>query len=353
MSWIPLDGWNVQSSFISPVPAPTPEPGDAPLECVSLNPAWWDVLRGALTQLNQPGAWRVDHSTFLNTVLPQVTALQERFGDPQPCAYLGEQFWVVMSGNDTVLRLKPDFTAVGPPLVLDGGANGTGIAVVGTEVWVVQTGLDNIARFDLLGNRLGTYATSATAPAYACTSAGLFWLVDTGHKKVLRYHFNGVFKDAIGPAGVFLGTPRGICLDGATVFVSDDNASAGQPVVCSLDATTGANNGDQLTCIGTYSDVRGIEATAGSTYVANHDLNTVVRQLQAHFHGCSATFSQGSFSGIGGILYAAPNLWVTSEAGNSATIIDLSNTVVATLSGFGWSGPRGVAHFGGGIISRP
>lgn len=132
------DLWN-QGSFVSQVPAPNAEPGDAPTICVQFNAAWLPFVMGAIFQLTQPSAWDPT-STGYADVLAQAQSLMGIFSAAEVCTDM----------------LQFQFTdTCGLQYSVDGGAT-----------WIDVPGWDTFASTCFKGDTGATGATGATGPAY-------------------------------------------------------------------------------------------------------------------------------------------------------------------------------------------
>lgn len=80
--------------------------------------------------------------------------------DPNTCTY-----WVYDSGTDTINQYDDTFTSMAsfPGTVEAGLASGEGVAVIGNTLYVVATGSDAIAMFDITGAHINPNGCAAAA----------------------------------------------------------------------------------------------------------------------------------------------------------------------------------------------
>lgn len=81
------------------LPDPGVDPGDAPLWCVSFNPAWLHQILGALLILKEFWAWDVSTLAELYTVVGRATDLIAMFALAGPCVQSGKQLVTITAGN--------------------------------------------------------------------------------------------------------------------------------------------------------------------------------------------------------------------------------------------------------------
>src|SRR6266511_2315155 len=81
--------------------------------------------------------------------------------------------WVAASGDDTVLRINPDTSAVTATIAV--GKNPTALAVGGGRVWVANSGDGTVSRIDPDTNTMKTIQVGAS-PAGLAFAAGSLWI---------------------------------------------------------------------------------------------------------------------------------------------------------------------------------
>ena len=132
---------------------------------------------------------------------------------------MGPQVWVASNGGNRIYRRRLDGTSAAMDLKVIQLNHPTGIAAVGSEVWVANT--NTVLRFDADG----TYRSPVKDPAIdnprdILVVGNEVWVANAGAHNVLRYDFAG--SSAGLPFSGFA-APSGLALVGGRVWVSNAN----------------------------------------------------------------------------------------------------------------------------------
>ena len=86
-SWdMPLDNWQPQGSFVSPVAIPSLGPQEGTLVCLCpINQDWIRYIEGCLDQLRIPATWDAPDDASMSQVLSWVDELKQLFSMPCTC----------------------------------------------------------------------------------------------------------------------------------------------------------------------------------------------------------------------------------------------------------------------------
>lgn len=117
-----------------------------------------------------------------------------------------------------------------------------GIAVGGGHVYVSDTVLDRVQKFDTNGNYVTQWGSSGTGNGQFDTPVGIAYdaannlvlVVDQGNDRIQRFTNTGTFVDAFGSAGsgaLQFTNAHGIALDGGNLWVGDFSANRLQKLV--------------------------------------------------------------------------------------------------------------------------
>ncbi len=205
---------------------------------------------------------------------------QRTLADPYGVA-IGQDgdVWVADTGHDQIAEFAPS----GHLMASFGGGldQPEGIAVgAAGDVWVADTGHDRVVEFSPAGRVLATFGAAGVRPgqldqpaALAVSAAGDVWVADQGNSRVEEFSAAGRYL-----ASISVPTPAGVALDGSgDIWVSSPSYAAGNAVYEFSAAgrplrsfgTTQAGYGD-------LGDTGGIAiGPAGRVYVAQPDYGWV------------------------------------------------------------------------------
>jgi phospholipase C len=241
--------------------------------------------------------------------------------------------WVTDTGHDQIA----EFTPSGHLVASFGGGldQPEGIAAgAAGDVWVADTGHDRVVEFSPAGRVLATFGTAGSGPgqldqpiALAVSASGHVWVADQGNSRVEEFSASGRYL-----ASISVPTPAGVALDGSgDVWVSSPSYAAGNAVYEFSAAgrrllsfgTTQAGYGD-------LGDTGGIAiGPAGRVYVAQPD------------YGWVSVFSRG------GTFYTEFGL--RSDPAQAGQDLEFPQGLAVTATGQVWvadSGNDRIAEFG-------
>ncbi len=264
----------------------------------------------------------------------------ETFGvgsHPAAIAFDGANMWVANSGSDNVTELSPAGATLGTFSV---GMNPDGIAFDGTNMWVVNFGDNTVTELSPAGATLGTFGVGNGPVAIAFDGTNMW---------VVNYNSSNVTE--LSPAGATLGTfsvgmnPDGIAFDGTNMWVVNffsltvtELSPAGatlrtflvgsEPVAIAFDGTNiwvayGANSVKESSPaggapLGTFSVGENPDAIAfdgTNMWVANSGDNTVTELSPAG--ATLGTFSVGENPDA--IAFDGTNMWVANSESSNVT----------------------------------
>ncbi len=261
----------------------------------------------------------------------------------------GSNVTLTTSGNTlTIASAAPASVAANPlqvallkwyPANLTGltfvaGTNPAGMAFDGSNVWVTNSGGNNVTKLRASdGLNLGTFPVGSSPGGVAFDGANI-WVVNAGSKNVTKLRASD---------GTVLGTysvasyPYGVAFDGANIWVANRQGNS----VTRLRAADGTNLG--AFSVGSYPF--GVAFDGASVWVTNNGDNTVTK-LRAGDGASLGTFSVGA--GPRGVAFDGANVWVTNSGDNTVTKLRASDG--ANLGTFPvGSSPYGVAFDGTSI----
>ncbi len=237
----------------------------------------------------------------------------------------------------------------------DGKFNGLkGVAVSGTDVYVVDTGNNRIQKFDSSGTYLTQWGSSGTGnsqfsspAAIAVDTSGNVYVADTGNNRIQKFDSTGGHLATYGSAGTGNGefaSPAGLVVDtSANIFVAD----TGNNRVQKLD-NTGAyasQFGTSGTADGQFAAPKGVAVdTLGNIYVADSNNNRIQKFTSAGVYSSKFGIIGGGnnqFIKPGGLAIDGSNLWVADT--NNDRIIK-SDTTFGTFTAWGSAG-QGSGYF--------
>jgi ABC-type transport system substrate-binding protein/DNA-binding SARP family transcriptional activator/DNA-binding beta-propeller fold protein YncE len=152
--------------------------------------------------------------------------------DPKAVTFGGGSLWVANQGDNTVLRIHPDTSAVLQRWEV--GDSPSAIVSTETDVWVANAGDATVTRINIAANRVVQSAISVGSrpEALAVGPTGV-WVANSGDNTIQR--IDQSFGRPAAPVNVGDG-PDGLLVDGAMLWV----ANGRDGTVSRLDATTGA-----------------------------------------------------------------------------------------------------------------
>jgi len=152
--------------------------------------------------------------------------------NPTAVAFGGGSLWVVNQGDNTVLRIQPDTSAVLQRLEV--GHSPAAIVSTDSDIWVANAGDATVTRINIAANRTVQQAISVGSrpEALAVGPTGI-WVANSGDNTIQR--IDESFGRPAAPVNVGDG-PDGLLVDGAVLWV----ANGRDGTVSRLDAATGA-----------------------------------------------------------------------------------------------------------------
>jgi hypothetical protein len=257
--------------------------------------------------------------------------------NPTGVAFDGANIWIANSGSNTVTKLlAATGMAVGTYTV---GSNPTGVAFDGANIWVANSASDTVTKLlAASGAVVGTYAVGIVPIGIAFDGANI-WVTNSGSNTVTKL---------LAATGELVGTysvgtdPWEIAFDGTSIWVANSGEDTGNTVTKLL-ASTGA-------LVGTYTvgtGPGGVVFDGANVWVGNYTDGTVTK-LRAATGEVLGTYPAGGSPAY--IAFDGASVWVAIL---SANFVNKLSAATGTLEGTYLVGsgylPWGIAFDGANI----
>jgi len=136
----------------------------------------------------------------------------------------GTNIWVVDSDVDKVYKYDMAGGYIGVWSLTGANTDPTGITTDGTNIWVVDSDDDNVYKYDMAGGYIGVWSLTGEndLPNGITTDGTNIWVVDNHVDKVYKYDMAGGYVDSWALTGGN-DLPTGITTDGTNIWVVDSD----------------------------------------------------------------------------------------------------------------------------------
>jgi hypothetical protein len=265
--------------------------------------------------------------------------------EPSGIAFDGANLWVINNGSNNVTKIRPrDGATLG---IFGVGNQPWNAAFDGASIWITNTGDNTVTRLQASdGANLGTFNVGSGPRGVAFDGSNI-WVTNGSSNTVTKLRARDGANQGTFSVGA---NPVGIAFDGANIWVANSHFSS--PSVTKLRAIDGANLGTLTFSIGSPLGI----AFDGANIWISTSRNTVTK-LRASDGANIGTFvlttdpcdaREMAFDGV--------NIWVSDQENDSLFKIRASDGVVldhfgpASLSpAISFGTPRGIAFDGANV----
>jgi DNA-binding beta-propeller fold protein YncE len=240
---------------------------------------------------------------------------------PTGVAVVGSQVWVSNSSTSTISRFTTAGGTAGSPLTGNGLSSPYAIAVVGTQVWVENAGANSISRFNFDGTSAGSAITGngLNLPKGLAVIGSQVWASNDGDSLVPRFTTSGA-SAGTALSGNGLNSPRTAALIGTQAWVPDGGTDQ-----ISFFTTAGAATGTPLSGNG-LSFPECVLAVGTQVWVSNGTGNSI--SMFNTDESAIGTQTDPSLNNPHQMALVNGNqVWVANQSGNSITVF---TTTLAT-----------------------
>jgi acid phosphatase type 7 len=243
---------------------------------------------------------------------------------PTGIAAVGTQVWVANTGNNTISRFNQDGTSAGAVLSGNGVSAPYGIASVNGQAWVINRNANTISRFNSDGTSAGSALSGngLSSPEGIGMAVGQVWVSNDGTGTVSRFNLDGSSAGAA-LSGNGLNHPRGPGVAGAHVWVADGGSNA-----ISLFNGDGTSSGSALTGNG-LSWPEAVTSTGGQAWVTNGNGNSV-SSFNTDGSSAGSPVTGNGLSNPHGLAVVGSRLWVANEGSSAVSLFQLGSQSTAT-----------------------
>jgi ABC-type transport system substrate-binding protein/DNA-binding SARP family transcriptional activator len=236
--------------------------------------------------------------------------------NPTGVTFGGGSLWVANQGDNTVLRIHPDTSAVLQRW--ESGDSPSAIVATETDVWVANAGDATVTRINIAANRIVQAGISVgSRPEALAVGPGGIWVANSGDNTIQRIDQKSGHPAA--PVDVGDG-PDGLLVDGATLWV----ANGRDGTISRLDATTG---NELASPIRVGSGPRGMARFGDELWVADQLSHSVSRvDLRS---GSVHTLLVGD--GPTSLAALGEAVWVSEQYAGTLTRIDPATDHLTTV----------------------
>ena len=236
--------------------------------------------------------------------------------NPSGVAFGGGSLWVANQGDNTVLRIHPDTSAVLQRW--EAGDSPSAIVATETDVWVANAGDATVTRINIVANRIVQPRISVgSRPEALAVGPGGVWVANSGDNTIQRIDQ----KSGTPAAAVDVGDgPDGLLVDGTTLWV----ANGRDGTVSRRDATTGNELGSPLK-VG--SGPRGMARFGDELWVADQLSRSVSRVDLRSGNVHSLLVGDGPTS----VAALGDEVWVSEQYAGTLSRIDPATDHLTTV----------------------
>ena len=236
--------------------------------------------------------------------------------NPSGVAFAGGSLWVANQGDNTVLRIHPDTSAVLQRW--EAGDSPSAIVATETDVWVANAGDATVTRINIAANRIVQPRISVgSRPEALAVGPGGIWVANSGDNTIQRIDQKS--GDPAAPVDVGDG-PDGLLVDGNALWV----ANGRDGTVSRRDATTGNELGSP-TQVG--SGPRGMARFGDELWVADQLSRSVSRVDLRSGSVHSLLVGDGPTS----LAALSDAVWVSEQYAGTLTRIDPATNALTTV----------------------
>ena len=238
---------------------------------------------------------------------------------PQGVAFDGSNIWVVNSGSNNVSRIDPATgSSIGSPIPLGVGVSPREIAFDGTTVWVTCFNTDSVVRIDpITGAVEGSPISVGDGPIGIDFDGTNIWVANFSSNNVTR--INAATGIVVGSPIAVANGPRSMAFDGANMWVTSFNSNT----ITRISAATGTVVGSPITVgnapIGPAFDGTTMWVpTLGSDSVSRVDATTGI------VIGSPVVVADNPLAAA----FDGTTIWVASNAGAALTRFDAATGAI-------------------------
>jgi YVTN family beta-propeller protein len=250
---------------------------------------------------------------------------------PEGVACDGANLWVTNSGSNNVSEVRASDGTVLRTVTV--GTNPEGVAFDGANIWVANNGSNTVSEIPVSTGTVLRTVPVGSGPVSVAFDGANIWVTDEADGSLSKVQPSTGTESEFGISA----TTAAVAFDGANLWVTDEFAGTVHEVHPST--------GGQLRTVTVGTHPEGVAFDGANLWVTNSGSNNV-SEVRASDGAVLRTVTVGT--NPQGVAFDGANLWVANNGSNTVSEVQASTGAVLRTVPVG-SGPSGVAFDGANI----